>query len=114
MSTETDMRSPPVRPPAELMSTACGGWPAATLGSLILAAPDWNRLSSRVRPSACLKAMRAAPFVLCSRPGVAAIASKGEMTANGLFIQVRGASREDDLATFHDRDGVRKRAGKIQ
>ena len=39
--TSADMRSPPVRPPAVLISTACVGSPPKTSGSRTFAAPDW-------------------------------------------------------------------------
>src|SRR5688500_2972236 len=107
------IRSPPVRPPAVLISTACGGWPGATLGKRIFAAPDWNRRSSRVAPSSRLKRMREAPCVRCGRVGNDVV-SNGEMTANVTVVEIRGRARKDDLATIHDRHLVRKLAGEIE
>src|SRR5688572_28683191 len=106
------MRSPPVRPPAMLIKTGCGGSRHATFGSRILAAPDWNKRSSRVAPFSLLKRMREAPRVRCGRGGPET--SDRAMTANVNVVEIRGRAQKDDLATIHDRHLLRKAAGEIK
>ena len=75
-ATSTLMRSPPVRPPAVLRSTASGASPPAGLGKRTRPAPDWRRPASAVRPSAPrTKPRRTEPSVRGSQDGVRPLAS---------------------------------------
>src|SRR6185437_14990103 len=115
-------RSPPVRPPAVLRSTASGISPAAGLGKRTRPAPDWCRPASAVRPSAPrTKPRRTEPSVRGSQAGGRPLASivqapiatsmRGtllhrQMPPDITLHHVGALAGEHHLAALHDGVGV--------